>query len=71
MIMPCMNCNERHRLCHNHCEKYLAVKREQQAIKQAKSEYYRNTQPTKTYFDFVYSRKRAALAQGKGGISYF
>lgn len=36
MNYPCKNCTERYRACHDTCEKYLAVKRKNDAINEAR-----------------------------------
>lgn len=35
MQNPCMNCSERHPLCHSECEKHLAWKAEREKLKSA------------------------------------
>ncbi len=35
--VPCLHCEERHKLCHSHCEKYKAYKQKHDAIKSERS----------------------------------
>ena len=40
MIYPCNKCPDRQATCHDYCEKYLAVKREQDDAKAKKQAYH-------------------------------
>ena len=40
MQYPCKGCTERYRACHDSCEKYLAVKAKNDAVKEAARKDY-------------------------------
>ena len=35
---PCKDCEERHDVCHDHCEKYQEYKKERELIRKARAE---------------------------------